>query len=337
MDLLKKLTAIAAFALACPAAELGYFSKHDAGQEVFSFLSTFDSPRNAALEKSASALPSTDPTITQLNPAALLIADGKKRVAEIHWQTGEFADNQGTLSFTTQFDKFLVQISYNWIQYGTIVGYDQYGEENGVEYKPVSQLATATVTYPMKHIRFGATLKFASDKLTGDEQDQTAMAAAFDWGLTWISDSKNYGFSVVARDFGAMIRGYVKKDADDTHPLSQTFAFGGFVKPRTIPRLTLFAETDFPRYAEPDLNLGAEYALGEYFRIRAGFTRTWLDISRDIKELASSSDRPDETNEARLFSLGLGYTSSLFAFDYAFSYLAESLGYEHRLGLRVEF
>ena len=337
MDLLKKLTAIAAFALACPAAELGYFSKHDAGQEVFSFLSTFDSPRNAALEKSASALPTTDPTITQLNPAAILIADGKNRVAEIHWQTGEFADNQGTLSFTTQFNEFILQVSYNWISYGTIVGYNEYGDENGSEYKPFSQLATATVTYPMKHIRFGATLKFASDKLTGDTGDQTAMAAAFDWGLTWMSDSKNYGFSVVARDFGAMLRGYVKENADDEHPLSQTFAFGGFLKPRSVPRLTLFAETDFPRYAEPDLNLGAEYALGEYFRIRAGFTRTWLDISRDIKELASSASRPDETNKARMLSLGLGYNSSLFSFDYAFSYLASSLGVEHRLGLRVEF
>jgi len=183
----------------------------------------------------------------------------------------------------------------------------------------------------------GATVKFASDKLTGDNEDQTAMVAAFDWGLTWMSDTKNYGFSFVARDFGAMLRGYVKENADDTHPLSQTFAIGGFMRPRSIPRLTLFAESDFPRFAEPDLNLGAEYSLGEFFRIRAGFTRTWLDISRDFKELASSSSRPDESNEARLFSLGLGYSSSQFAFDYAFSYLATSLGYEHRLGLRVEF
>ena len=336
MDLLKKLSAIAALAIACPAAELGYFSKHDAGQAVFSFLSTFDSPRNAALEKSAAALPTTDPSIVQLNPAAVLIADGKKRVAEAHWQTGEFADNQGTLSYTTQYKKFILQFSYNWISYGSITGYDEYGEENGSEYKPFSQLVTATVAFPMKHIRFGATLKFVSDKLTGDTGDQTAMAAAFDWGLTWMSDTKNYGFSFVARDFGAMLRSYVKNGSDD-YPLSQTFAFGGFFKPRSVPRLTLFGEADFPRYAEPDLNLGAEYALGEYFRIRAGFTRTWLDLSRDFKELASSSSRPDETNEARLFSLGLGYNSSLFAFDYAFSVLPESLGYEHRIGLRVEF
>ncbi len=337
MDLLKKLSAIAALAIACPASNFGYFTKHDAGQEVFSFISTFDSPRNAALEKSASALPSTDPSIVQLNPAAVIIADGKKRVAEAHWQTSEFADNQGTLSFTTQYQKFILQFSYNWLSYGTIEGYDQYGELNGSEYKPFSQLVTATVAYPMKHIRVGATIKFASDKLTGDATDQTAMAAAFDWGLTWMSDSKNYGFSFVARDFGAQIRGYLKDGSDDSYPLSQTFAIGGFFKPRSAPRLTLLAETDFPRYAEPDLNLGAEYALGEFFRIRAGFSRTWLDISRDFKQLASSSSRPDETNKARLFSLGLGYNSSLFAFDYAFSYLATEIGYEHRLGLRVEF
>lgn len=337
MDLMKKLSAIAMCALTCSAAELGYFTKHDAGQEAFSFLSTFNSPRNAALEKSAAALPSTDPSIAQLNPAAIIIADGKKRVAEIHWQTGEIETNQGTISYTTQFDKYIVQVSYNWSSVGTITGYNEYGEADGNEYKPFSQLATATVAFPMKHIRFGVTLKFVSDNLTGDATDQTAMAAAFDWGLTWMSDSKNYGFSFAARDFGAMLRGYVKDNADDSYQLSQTFAFGGFLKPRSVPRLTLFAETDFPRFAEPDLNLGAEYALGEFFRIRAGFTRTWLDLSRDIKSIASSASRPDETNEARLFSLGLGYTSSLFAFDYAFSYLPENIGYEHRLGLRVEF
>ena len=336
MDLLKKLSAIAALAIACPASDFGYFSKHDAGKEVFPFLSTFDSPRNAALEKSASALPTTDPSITQLNPAAILITEGKKRVAAIHWQTGEFEANQGTISYTTQFDKFIVQVSYNWSTTEEIKGYNEQGELDGNTYKPFSQLVTATAAFPMKHIRFGATLKFISDKMTEASTDQSAKAIAFDWGLTWMSDTRNYGFSFVARDFGAMLRSYVKNGSDD-YPLSQTFAFGGFFKPRSVPRLTLFGEADFPRYAEPDLNLGAEYALGEYFRIRAGFTRTWLDLSRDFKELASSSSRPDETNEARLFSLGLGYNSSLFAFDYAFSVLPESLGYEHRIGLRVEF
>ena len=69
-----------------------YFSQGDAGQEVFSFMSTFDSPRNAALEKSAAAAPSTDPSIAQLNPAALRMPEGKERTVGMHWQTGEFAE-----------------------------------------------------------------------------------------------------------------------------------------------------------------------------------------------------------------------------------------------------
>ena len=70
-----------AFALlAASVASFAYFSQGDAGQEVFSFINTFDSPRNAALEKSAGAGISTDPTITQLNPAAVILPENKNHV-----------------------------------------------------------------------------------------------------------------------------------------------------------------------------------------------------------------------------------------------------------------
>jgi hypothetical protein len=36
-----------------------------------------------------------------------------------------------------------------------------------------------------------------------------------------------------------------------------------------------------------------------------------------------------------MLSAGLGYNSKLFSLDYAFSYLAQGLGFEHRIGLRV--
>ena len=79
--------------LAIPAASHAYFTQGDAGQEVFSFINTFDSPRNAALEKSAGAGLSNDPTITQLNPAAFVMPENKDHVASAHWQTGDMADN----------------------------------------------------------------------------------------------------------------------------------------------------------------------------------------------------------------------------------------------------
>lgn len=337
MRFIGKTKFLAMTALLIPAASFAYFEHGRAGQEVFTFMNTFDSPRNAALEKSASASPSTDPSIAQLNPAGLRLVEGKEHVAAMHWQTGEFAENQGSLYYTGKYKQFIYQFSYNWLDYGDIAGYDELGYETGKNYEPFSQLVTATLAFPMKHIQFGFTLKFASERLAEDAGDRTALGAAFDWGVSWQSASKLFGFSFIARDFGSLLRDYVDEGIDEYYPMSQTFAIAGFIRPKSVRRLTLYAESDFPRYAEADLNLGAEYALGSYFSIRAGFTRTWLDLVRDFKELASSESRPSESNEARMLSAGLGFNTSLFSLDYAFSYLAQGLGLEHRVGLRVGF
>lgn len=329
---------VVALALLATAFEAqAYFSQGDAGQEVFSFMSTFDSPRNAALEKSAAAAPSADPSIAQLNPAALRMPEGKDRTVGMHWQTGEFSENQGSLYYTRDFKRFLYQISYNWLDYGTIEGYDEYGNETGKDYNPLSQLVTATVAFPMKHFQFGATLKFASDRLADEEGDRTAFGAAFDWGISWQSENKFWGLALVARDFGCLLRDYVDDGEDEYYPMGQVFALSGFMRPKSLPKLTVFGETNFPRYAEPRLNIGAEYLLGKYFAIRGGFTRTWLDLKRDALELIQDRSRPDESNEARFLSLGLGYSMGLFALDYSFSYLAQGLGMEHRAGLRFNF
>lgn len=331
----RKVVMFALCGLMLPACVHAYFSQGDQGQEVFSFLGTFDSPRNAALEKSASAVPSSDPSITQLNPAALRLPENKKRVAEIHWQTGDMADNQGSISYTSSYSDVLYQVSYNWLDYGTIDGYDEYGNATGQDYNPFSQLLTATVAFPMKHFNVGITAKFASERLAEDVGDRTAFGAAFDWGISWQSASKLFGLALTARDFGCILRDYVDDGLNDFYPMSQTFGISGYYRPRVLPRLTLMAESDFPRYAEPKLDLGGEYALGQSFTVRAGFTRAWLDISRDVKQLVKADSRPDESQSGRMFSAGLGYTSSLFALDYSFSYLAQGLGHEHRIGLRV--
>ncbi|WP_407457974.1 hypothetical protein [Fibrobacter sp.] len=335
--ILKHFFTAAAALFAIPALCHAYFTQGDAGQEVFSFINTFDSPRNASLEKSAGAGISTDPTITQLNPAAVTMPEGKRHVAAAHWQTGDMAENQGSLFYTAQLGKFIFQTSYNWLSYGSIEGYDEYGESTGKDYEPFSQLATVTATIPLKHFRFGTTLKFASDKLTDDSGDRTALGAAFDWGIAWQAESKRFGFSLMGRDFGCLLRDYTDDGDDEYYPMSQTFAIAGFFRPNLLPRLTVFANTDFPRYQESFLSLGGEYAIGSSLFARVGFQRTWLDITRDVKELLASKDRPDETNNAHMLSAGLGYAMDLFALDYSFSYLAEGMGHEHRLGLRINF
>ena len=325
--------------LLIPAFCFGYFSKGNEGLEAFSFVSTFDSPRNAALETSNGAFPSSDPTITQLNIALLRLPENKNYVAETHWQTGDLAENQGTFNFTGHYKEYLFQISYNWLDYGSIDGYNEFGEATGKEYNPFSQLITAAMAFPMKHIQFGVGLKVVTDKLADEDLygDRTAIGAAFDWGLSWQASSKIFGIAISAKDFGYMLQDYSDDDVDEYYTLSQTFSLAGYLRPKSIRRLTMFTSTDIPRYSEPVFHVGAEYIIGNSFFVRGGFTRSWLDITRDFKELAASSDRPDVTNEAHFLSAGLGYTNNLFSLDYAFSYLAEGLGTEHRFGLRVAF
>lgn len=323
--------------LFCSIDALAYFQRHEAGQEVFSFSSTFHSPRNTATEHSNAAEQTSDPGITLLNPAALRLQDGKKNTAAIYWQTGDLAENQGLITYARALSTITVQASYGWISYGGIDGIDEYGEETGVTHEPLSQLVALSAMVPLKHINVGASIKLATDKLSGEENDRTAMGLAFDWGISWIAESRLYGITIAARDFGAMIRDYVDDNDDETYAMAQVFAISGFLKPRTLPRLALYAESSFPRYAESALHLGAEYSLSQYFFIRGGFTRTWLDLSRDAKELFASNSRPGESNEARLFSLGLGYALGPLALDYAFSYLTQGIGTEHRIGVRFSF
>lgn len=314
-----------------------FFEKNEAGLEIFSFSRTFQSPRNMSMERSAAALPSNDPSIVQLNPAGLEIQNNKKNVVALYWQTGAWAENQGFLSYSRKLNAMNVQASYGWIRYGDIDGYDEYGNSTGQIHSPQSQLFTLTSSFPLTHFRFGSTVKLATDKLSGEVGDRTAIALAFDWGFSWQSSSTLYGFALTARDFGSMIRDYVDDSSDDYYAMAQTVSIAAFLKPRTIPRLSLLMESSFPRYSQPTASLGAEYILGKYVFLRAGFNRTWLDLSRDAKELFASNSRPSESNEARLFSLGAGFLHEIFSLDYSFSYLTQGLGLEHRFGLSFNF
>ncbi len=313
-----------------------FFKKGDAGQEVFSFISSFQSPRNAALERSNAALPSSDPGIIFLNPAGFA-GNSKTNQVAFHWQTGEFAENQGALTYARSLSRMKFLFSYGWIREGSIDGYDEFGEPTGETHEPASHLFATTFSFPFTCFSFGSTIKFATDQLSGKAGDQTAMALAFDWGISYQPATPRFGLALTARDFGSMIRDYTDDGGEENYAMGQTFALSAFFRPATLPRLTLLGETTFPRYSEPALLLGGEYIFGKSFFARVGFTRAWLDLSRDVKELFGSRSRPDESNDARFLSAGIGYEHSLFALDYAFSYLTQGLGMEHRIGLRFGF
>lgn len=336
MFFLKKFSILAISILFLSSFSLAYFKKNDTGEEAFSFLGTISAARDAGLENANSAKPSSSPGSTFRNPAILTLDSAKKNAVAFSFQTGDFADNQGLIAYARNLGAMNVQLSYGWVRYGDVDGYDEQGNETGKTYKPQSSVTALTLSMPLPHFQFGSSLKFATDLLTGEEDDQTAMAIALDWGILWQSTSKKFGFALSARNFGKMIRAYVE-GGDTDYGLEETFAVSGFYIPGALPRLSLYAESDFPRYAEPSVSLGGEYAIGTSLFIRAGVSRTWLDLSRDVKEIFSSASRPDETNNAHLFSAGLGYSGDKFSIDYAFSYLAQGLGTEHRIGLGLRF
>ncbi|MDY6284850.1 MAG: hypothetical protein SPL19_06490 [Fibrobacter sp.] len=336
MFFLKKISILTFAVLLAASASHAYFKKNDTGEEVFSFLGSFYSAKSAAMENANAAMPSSNPGSILQNPAAIVLDSNQNNAIAFSWQTGEFADNQGYLAYARQIGTMVAEISYGWIRYGDIDGYDEAGNKTNKTYSPQSSVTSLSLSLPLPHFQFGSTIKFATDLLAEDEGDQTAMAIAFDWGILWQSASRKYGVGLAARNFGKMIRAYVD-NGDTDYGLEEVFAISGFYIPGALPRLSLFTELTFPRYAEPAIALGTEYAIGSNLFVRAGFTRTWLDLSRDAKELFSSASRPDETNNARLFSLGLGYAGTRFSIDYAFSYLAQGLGTEHRVGLGLRF
>lgn len=335
MFFLKKIFFPAFFLLFCASAQ-AYFKKNDTGKEAFSFIGSFLSARGAALENANSAKQSSNPGIVLQNPAGIALDHDKRNAVAFSWQTGEFADNQGFLAYARQMDKMVVQASYGWLRYGTVDGYDEQGEKTGKSYEPQSSITMLSLAFPLPHFQFGSSVKFATDLLTGEENDQTAMALAFDWGILWQASSRKFGFGFAARNFGKIIRAYVE-NGDTDYGLEETFALSGFYIPGMLPRLTLYTESTFPRYAEPSIAIACEYAIGSNLFVRAGWTRAYLDLSRDAKEIFSSADRPDETQNARMFSAGLGYAGDRFSIDYAFSYLAQGLGNEHRIALGLNF
>lgn len=314
-----------------------YFGRNEAGQEVFSFSSTFHSPRNAALEFSSAAKPSIDLGITLLNPAALRLPGNKNNAAAIFFHTGDFAENQGVVSYARRLQTLTIQASYGWLSYGEIEGYDEWGNETGKTYSPISQLFSLSASIPLRLIHVGMSVRFLTDKLADELGDRVALGLSTAWGISWVSSSNRLGISISARDFGTMIRDYVDDGEDSHYAMAETFALSAFFRFKKIPKLSLFGETTFPRYSECALRLGAEYALSQNFFLRGGFSRTWIDLTRDFKELIGAGTRPGESNESRLFSLGMGYAIKFLLIDYAFSYLTQGLGFEHRIGLQIEF
>jgi len=312
----------------------GYFGKTNEAQSVFLWTANLHSPRNMSLEGSASALPSEDPGAALLNPA--ILRSSNKYQVSASWQSGDLDENEGLLFFSHPAGPALIQHTYGFVDHGTVDGYDENDNPTGVTHHPMGHMYLASFTLPLTRFNFGASGRLVWEKLSDQNNSQTAIGASLDWGLNYIPNSPRYGLAFVARNLGRQFRAYKKNGIAD-RTMSSNLALSGFFRPASLPRLTLTSEFDAPRYAPVITKLGGEYTLGSSLFLRAGVQRNTIDMIRLIRSTFASESAPEETGSHRLFSIGAGYQARWLTVDYSYSHLFEGMGGEHRFGLSSGF
>ena len=105
-------------------ASQAYFKKNDTGEEAFAFLGSFYSARSAAMENANAAKPSSNPGSVLQNPAAIVLDSNQKNAVSFSWQTSELAENQGYIAYARRVGAMVAELSYGWIRYGDVDGYD---------------------------------------------------------------------------------------------------------------------------------------------------------------------------------------------------------------------
>lgn len=311
-----------------------YLGKFNEGLTVFNWTANLQTPRSVSLEGAAGAIPSEDPGVVFMNPAGLRASRPYQLAAS--WQSGDLAESQGLLMFSHPLKGMVMQHTYGFVDNGDVDGRDEENNETGTTHHPLAQMYANTVSFPLPHFQFGATARALWERLSNDEGAQPGMGASFDWGLQWNFASPRYGLAFAARNFGVQLRPFVENGSTD-YVTSSNLALSGFLRPARLPRLTLAAECDAPRYSPMAVKMGGEYALGETLQLRAGAQRNAIDLVRLVRSTFSSDSAPDETGTHRLFSVGAGYVGKRLGVDYSYSHLFEGMGGEHRLGLRSAF
>ena len=313
---------------------LTFFSAHagdfsnwstNSGQGLFSFLELFQGPRNTALSGTGSSAFTPDILATLVNPGNVLASPTQHTVA-ISWEAGALSQQEGLLAWRFNLGKTTLQTTYAWISNDPIRGLDESGAETGISYQPFDQSINLTAAYPFPDFTFGATAKWIRDHLSDDVGDYNAIGLAMDWGLVWKSPSPRYGFALSVLDLGKQFTPYTANGVDNL-ALNTRIKLSTHYRPVAIRGLTVYLDTDFPRYSQAIGRLGLEYNPSAWFQLRAGTARS----------LSSLVKNPASADLASVATGGLGVTWSGFTFDYSINILRDGFGQLHRLGLRTGF
>jgi len=307
------------------------------GEGVFSFLKNYQSPRSEAMSNSGGSILSTDPFIVLLNPASLQPTRFRQNIA-LSWSMGALERSEGLLAWNIKARNVVLQTSFAWTDYQTTSGLDENGTPTGVVYDPMSQVLLFSGMLPTQHFRLGGNLKFVRDHLSNDAGDQSALGAAFDWGLSSREQNPRFGWALSVLDVGRQFRAYTKNGVSDLS-FDTRIRASGYFHPVQVRGLTVAFDADLPRYTQPLAHVGLEYAPIPWIQLRAGTQTTLAAVGYQLHKLVSdsSSTTTPGTPLLPLASAGAGLVWKDFTLDYSCVFLRYSLGQTHRLAIRTGF
>ena len=174
------------------------------GEGVYQFLNLSTSARQIAL--GGEVLTLTD-NVNQVmwNPA--VINDELDNNVSLNYSSYLSGINIGSVSYARLISRRVgtVHGSISYLDYGSIVGADEQGNETGdFDANDISISIGYAVNLPWTNFYFGTNLKFINSNI----DNFTSTGIAGDIGVFYFSPYKPYSFTLVARNFGRQIKTY---------------------------------------------------------------------------------------------------------------------------------
>lgn len=175
------------------------------GKSVYQFLNLVTSPRQAALGGKNITIYDHDVNQANFNPAAINTEMNNRLALNYGSYFSEAA--YGTASYAYTFDNKLktVQAGVNYVNYGTIDGYDENGSAtSSFTGSEVALNFGYSYAIPKTNFHLGASGKLISSTL----ESYNSFGGAIDLGGLYVDEKKHINYAIVIRNFGTQFTTY---------------------------------------------------------------------------------------------------------------------------------
>lgn len=188
------------------------------GEYTYQFLNLTAAPRQAAL--GGVNITNRDSDVNQAfhNPAA--INEQMDMQVGLNFSRYFGALNYGSAGFVKSFDSQKnIFVGINYLNYGTLEGYDEFGFETGTfTGNEVALNLGYAFHFTQSNWHFGANTKFVFSNL----ESYSSFGVALDLGLLNVNEDSNFTYGFVVRNLGAQLSAY--SETREKLPLDIVFA-----------------------------------------------------------------------------------------------------------------